>query len=139
MASSTLAPSAPEPQAPLFRFDRGEVTSNGGGGGWGVWSTTLLGSKHLSRTKSTSGFRSYTLEMRPRPAWSRQLGALFTEHELGIAESGLPHPLPLSATGFGASQVLPLLLQCVAAPANSLVIVEQPELHLQSRSTSEDR
>ena len=32
--------------------------------------------------------------------------------------------------GFGTSQVLPILLQCLLAPKGYLIIVEQPELHL---------
>ena len=32
--------------------------------------------------------------------------------------------------GYGTSQVLPVIVQSVSAPAGSLVIVEQPELHL---------
>jgi hypothetical protein len=35
--------------------------------------------------------------------------------------------------GFGASQVLPLLIQAAAAPENSLTIAEQPEIHLNPR------
>jgi predicted ATPase len=35
--------------------------------------------------------------------------------------------------GFGASQVLPLIIQAVAAPHNSLTIAEQPEIHLNPR------
>jgi hypothetical protein len=32
--------------------------------------------------------------------------------------------------GFGVSQVLPVVVQCFYAPANSTVVIEQPELHL---------
>jgi hypothetical protein len=32
--------------------------------------------------------------------------------------------------GFGASQVLPLIIQAMAAPRNSLTLAEQPEIHL---------
>lgn len=35
--------------------------------------------------------------------------------------------------GFGASQVLPLIIQAVAAPHDSLTIAEQPEIHLNPR------
>lgn len=36
----------------------------------------------------------------------------------------------LADVGFGASQVLPILVRLALAPANSMVLVEQPELHL---------
>jgi len=38
--------------------------------------------------------------------------------------------LPLSAVGVGVSQVLPILVMGLLAPANTLLIIEQPELHL---------
>lgn len=39
-------------------------------------------------------------------------------------------PLPLSAVGVGVSQVLPILVMGLLAPNDTLLIVEQPELHL---------
>jgi hypothetical protein len=42
--------------------------------------------------------------------------------------------VPLTAVGVGVSQVLPVIMQCLlAAPTGSIVIVEQPELHLHPR------
>jgi predicted ATPase len=38
--------------------------------------------------------------------------------------------LPLSAVGVGVSQILPILVMGLLAPSNTLLIVEQPELHL---------
>lgn len=39
-------------------------------------------------------------------------------------------PLPLSAVGVGASQVLPILVMGLLAPPDTLLLIEQPELHL---------
>ncbi len=39
-------------------------------------------------------------------------------------------PLPLSAVGVGISQILPILVMGLLAPSNTLLLVEQPELHL---------
>ena len=39
-------------------------------------------------------------------------------------------PINLADTGFGLSQVLPLIVQGVYAPPDSLMIAEQPEIHL---------
>jgi predicted ATPase len=39
-------------------------------------------------------------------------------------------PLPLSAVGVGISQVLPILVMGLLAPKDTLLMVEQPELHL---------
>jgi len=38
--------------------------------------------------------------------------------------------LPLTAVGVGVSQVLPILVMGLLAPSNTLLLVEQPELHL---------
>ncbi len=38
--------------------------------------------------------------------------------------------LPLTAVGVGVSQILPILVMGLLAPDNTLLIVEQPELHL---------
>lgn len=66
-----------------------------------------------------------------RPA--SEIGALVAEREIAITESAESSPLPLSAMGFGTAQVLPVIAQCVTAKPGSLVIVEQPELHLHPR------
>jgi predicted ATPase len=66
-----------------------------------------------------------------------EVGALFTEFEVAFQESGEAMPLPLSAMGFGASQVLPIIVQCVKANQGGLVIIEQPELHLHPRAQAE--
>ena len=63
-----------------------------------------------------------------RPA--SEIGALVAEREIALAETAESLPLPLSAMGFGTAQVLPVVIQCVTARPGSLVIVEQPELHL---------
>ncbi len=38
--------------------------------------------------------------------------------------------LPLAAVGVGVSQILPILVMGLLAPTNTLLVVEQPELHL---------
>jgi len=40
----------------------------------------------------------------------------------------------LADVGFGVSQVLPVLVQCFCAPSNSIIILEQPEMHLHPRA-----
>jgi predicted ATPase len=39
----------------------------------------------------------------------------------------------IADSGFGASQVLPLIVQALTAPRQSLTIAEQPEIHLNPR------
>jgi predicted ATPase len=71
--------------------------------------------------------------------WVRYLGVA---NEIKTQEAGLSgvnwqvvhieghKALPLSAVGVGVSQVLPILVMGLLAPDNTLLIVEQPELHL---------
>jgi hypothetical protein len=40
-------------------------------------------------------------------------------------------------TGYGASQVLPIIVECVLAERDVLVIIEQPELHLHPRAQAQ--
>ena len=40
-------------------------------------------------------------------------------------------------TGYGASQVLPIIVECILAERDVLVIIEQPELHLHPRAQAE--
>lgn len=55
-------------------------------------------------------------------------------HEHGGAPSSEDESAELNAVGVGVSQVLPVVMQCLLArPGQSLVIVEQPELHLHPR------
>ena len=56
--------------------------------------------------------------------------SMIQEFEIGIQENGARRPLPLSASGFGASQVLPIVVQCLKLNPESLLLIEQPELHL---------
>ena len=39
-------------------------------------------------------------------------------------------PLPLNAVGVGISQILPILVMGLLAPSHTLLLIEQPELHL---------
>jgi predicted ATPase len=71
--------------------------------------------------------------------WIRYLGVA---NEIKTQEAGLSgiswqvihmeghKALPLSAVGVGVSQILPILVMGLLAPDNTLLIVEQPELHL---------
>ncbi len=52
------------------------------------------------------------------------------EYEVKICTSGSKDWVDLPDVGFGVSQVLPVLVQCFYAPRNSIIIMEQPEIHL---------
>lgn len=50
--------------------------------------------------------------------------------ELAVRQPHVDMPLDLTSVGTGVSQLLPVLVMCLQAPAGSLLLLEQPELHL---------
>jgi predicted ATPase len=51
-------------------------------------------------------------------------------YEVKVRTKGSTDMVDLPDVGFGVSQVLPVLVQLFYAPANSIIIMEQPEIHL---------
>ncbi len=52
------------------------------------------------------------------------------EYEVQVKTIGSSEYVTLPDVGFGVSQVLPVLTQLFYAPSNSIIIMEQPEIHL---------
>lgn len=52
---------------------------------------------------------------------------------LNVTTSGTPRPHSLAHVGVGVSQVLPILVMCLLAGRGTVLVVEQPELHLHPR------
>jgi len=52
------------------------------------------------------------------------------EYEVKVRTRGSSDPVDLPDVGFGISQVLPVIVQCYYAPRDSIIIMEQPEIHL---------
>jgi predicted ATPase len=67
----------------------------------------------------------------------RPLGEHRKEYEVLVRTSpGLPE-VKLTDVGFGVSQVLPVIVECLYVPRRSIVIFEQPEIHLHPRVQSD--
>lgn len=73
--------------------------------------------------------------------WLKQMGLIESfevkavaprrrEYEVLVRTPGARKPVNITDVGFGVSQFLPVLVQCLYAPANSIVVIEQPEIHL---------
>lgn len=58
------------------------------------------------------------------------------EYEVNVQTKGSGDWVDLPDVGFGISQVLPVLVQCFYAPPGSIIIMEQPEIHLHPSAQS---
>ncbi|MFH0809838.1 MAG: DUF3696 domain-containing protein [Pseudomonadota bacterium] len=58
------------------------------------------------------------------------------EYEVKVRTKGSEDWVDLPDVGFGVSQVLPVLVQCFFAPHDSIILMEQPELHLHPSAQS---
>lgn len=67
----------------------------------------------------------------------KRLGPNRTEYEVLVRTGPGRPPVKLTDVGFGVSQVLPVLVESFYVPAGSVVIFEQPELHLHPRVQSD--
>jgi predicted ATPase len=73
--------------------------------------------------------------------WLKKMGLIHSFHLQSIAENRKDYELRVQKTpqssevlitdvGFGISQILPILVLCYYVPKNSILIFEQPEIHL---------
>ncbi|MDR3568597.1 MAG: DUF3696 domain-containing protein [Syntrophobacteraceae bacterium] len=58
------------------------------------------------------------------------------EYEVKVRTRGSQDWVDLPDVGFGISQVLPVLVQCFYAPQGSIILMEQPEIHLHPNAQS---
>lgn len=58
------------------------------------------------------------------------------EYEVKVRAKGARDWVDLPDVGFGISQVLPVLVQCFYAPPGSIILMEQPEIHLHPSAQS---
>lgn len=58
------------------------------------------------------------------------------DYEVKVRTKGSEDWVDLPDVGFGISQVLPVLVQCFYAPEGSIILMEQPEIHLHPSAQS---
>jgi predicted ATPase len=63
----------------------------------------------------------------------KQLEQHRKEYEVLVQTSSKLPEVKLTDVGFGVSQVLPVIVECFYVPSRSIVIFEQPEIHLHPR------
>lgn len=128
-----LGPVRPEPQR-RYSFNQADI-AGWKARGWTAFLDFVGGRMGGGQIQEINGWLDrLELATGAEPRLTSETGALCTEFELAIRENEQMKPLPLSAMGFGLSQALPIVVQCVAAQPGNLVIIEQPELHLHPRA-----
>ena len=60
----------------------------------------------------------------------RSIGRYRKEHEVRVRKTAKSPEVLLPDVGFGVSQVFPVLVQCYYVPEGSILLFEQPEIHL---------
>jgi hypothetical protein len=108
-------------------------------------SIAYLPSNHFSDIPTKSSITSSQIQARMCDAvvdWLSYMGVVEgvetddlgkIGHELKVQTPGIKKYHDLTNVGVGVSQVLPIVLMALLAPTGSLLIFEQPELHLHPR------
>lgn len=65
------------------------------------------------------------------------LGEHRKEYEVLVRTDARMPRVKLTDVGFGVSQVLPVIVECFYVPSRSIVIFEQPEIHLHPRGQAD--
>ena len=100
----------------------------------------LLSSRQHGQRMRVGGFENYTIEEYVA-LWLKRLGLVYDFRIKPVTESRRlfevvvqksPHAAEVLLTdiGFGVSQILPILVLCFYVPAGSVVILDQPDIHL---------
>lgn len=127
-----LGPIRPEPER-RYSFDRVKAFE-WRERGWGAFLEFINGRLPHIQSEVNASLSQLGLAQRVEPHASSQMGAFVTEFEIGVTELGVTRPLPLSAQGFGISQVLPIVVQSLSVDPMAIVLIEQPELHLHTEA-----
>jgi predicted ATPase len=66
----------------------------------------------------------------------KQIAPKRREYEVLVKTFGSRECVNITDVGFGVSQFLPVLVQCYYAPPGSVILIEQPEIHLHPAAQS---
>jgi len=124
-----VSPLRPEPQR-SYSFDR-DSYFEWRERGWQAFLDFIQDElSENARENVARQFRQLGLGANVESIPNSEYGGRMVQRDVIITEPDSSVRVALSATGFGVSQILPIVIQSVSAPPGSLVIIEQPELHL---------
>jgi len=58
-------------------------------------------------------------------------------YSLILEDPSTGFPVNVSDTGFGVSQILPVVVECLSSPRNCTIMIEQPEIHVHPKVQAE--
>lgn len=128
--------------APAPRVEEGTV---GSGGEFTAAELHRRGGTQVACPDPETGQVSEMPLRRAVDLWLRHLGVLERivtwhrpkiGHYIYVRAPQLAKFVDLTSVGVGASQILPVVVQCLASPPGSVLVFEQPELHLHPKVQS---
>lgn len=129
-----IGPIRPEPQR-VYTFDK-LAQLRWERRGWSAYLNFLSGKvDHVQLLEVDKWLRH--LDLGDEVEAGKYIEDLTLEFAVRIGESSESGPFNLRDVGFGTAQVLPIIIQCLMADENSLIIIEQPELHLHPRAQAQ--
>jgi predicted ATPase len=127
-----LGPIRPQPQR-VYAFDP-LIRLRWKKRGWGAFLRLLQNDIDEEEINQIDGWmQKLDLGDHILPDKENYVGTLAVVAQVKVEESENTR-INLVDTGYGASQVLPIIVECVLAERDVLVIIEQPELHLHPRA-----
>jgi predicted ATPase len=131
-----LGPIRPEPQR-IYTLDKlfGQRLLKRGLSAWRDFLGDEVGQEKVSEIKSWLQHLGLGEEIELEKTELKRTSV--TISALRVYEALTRPSINLSDMGYGASQVLPVIVQSVLAKEGSLVIIEQPELHLHPRAQAQ--
>ena len=97
------------------------------------WFSHLTGNERLKHlediTQKWFNLFEFAIEIK-----LEKLGRNTTYYRVVLIDKHNKFPANLTDVGFGVSQTLPIIIESFYAPPNSLVLIEQPEIHLHPKA-----
>ena len=122
-----------DPPKTIYAWNGGKVSGVGSKGENTI--AALLSTRYASGGHTASNIEREVAEALKRMGLIydfvvEAVGSSADEYAVRIKQSASSPEVPLRDVGFGVSQVLPVITLCYTAPENSVLLLEQPELHL---------
>lgn len=104
-------------------------------GKWGEETVDILLSKEELKEKVKLWLKNFDISLGfDLEELKGKSGGATSIYEIMLRDPNTKTEVNLVDVGFGASQILPIIVQGFNAPKNSLILIEQPEIHLHPKA-----